>query len=458
MTEERERKSLSAALEDHSAEGISILYSEPSQLIRSSILAIFALLIAGIAWSFIGRADVIVSAPGTLGPEQDVRRVYAPIDGELVDLYIAEGLPVTAGDVLARLNARGAIQAATDAMEAQLKLAEVEQEHREYPQKRALMERQAQSLAEEIATAEKLNAKRVSEGLSKLAESQKAKVEEARGNLEKARLARDSAQRELGKFQRLFAQPGGGGVSKNQVDAKRDEYTAAESNYRLAEARLGELDFQLSEEYAKAKADLEGSDRKLTELRIQHQQLLDDMDREQKRLDLKLRGAKLAAEAASRIKFENIDEENFLKVLAPVSGVLTQVTFTQAGDKIQANTPIASIAPAGARAVLKVEIQERDRGFLHEGLPVKLKFSAFPYQRYGFIDGTLEYISPSTQPSSQQGGGLVYKGHVSLDRDYFEVGGERYPLRFGMEAVAEIVVRQRRLIDLALDPLRNVNE
>jgi len=31
-----------------------------------------------------------------------------------------------------------------------------------------------------------------------------------------------------------------------------------------------------------------------------------------------------------------------------------------------------------------------------------------------------------------------------------------YPLRYGMTAVAEIVVRERRLIDLALDPFRNV--
>ena len=45
--------------------------------------------------------------------------------------------------------------------------------------------------------------------------------------------------------------------------------------------------------------------------------------------------------------------------------------------------PLGGIAPSNARAVLQVEIAEQDRAFLREGLPVKLKFSAFPYQRYG---------------------------------------------------------------------------
>jgi HlyD family secretion protein len=84
-----------------------------------------------------------------------------------------------------------------------------------------------------------------------------------------------------------------------------------------------------------------------------------------------------------------------------------------------------------------------------------MKFSAFPYQRYGHISGTLEYISPATQ-SAAGPEGAVYKGNVSLDRDYFEVGDNNYPLRFGMAATAEIVVQERRLIDFALDPLRGI--
>jgi hemolysin D len=445
---------LSSAIEDHGAEGIEILYSEPSRMIAATIMLMLLIVVSALLWSFIGRADVIVSAPGILGPEDEVRRVYAPINGELVDIYVTEGAPVSEGDLLARLNARDAIQVAANAVEAELALKEAEQEHKDFPARRELMQRHAESLQAQIETAEHLHEKRVTEGLAKLSQAQKAKLEEARGTLEKAGRNRDTARREWDKLQRLFSRPGGGGISKSKVEEARDVSLASETDYKLAEAKLGELEFQLSEEHARAKVELDSSDQKLEELRIEHEKALNDIKQEEYRIELKYRSARLAAEAATRITFENIDAENYLRIPSPVSGVVTYVASTQKGDKVQANTPLISIAPKGARSVLKIDIDEKDRGFLREGLEVKLKFSAFPYQRYGFIAGTLDYISPSTQRS--QSDTLVYKGHVSLNKDYYRVDDIDYPLRYGMTAIAEVVVRKRRLIDMAIDPLRKL--
>jgi hemolysin D len=447
-------KQLSTALEDHGAEGIEILYSEPSRMITATIMLMLLIVVSALVWSFIGRADVIVSAPGILGPEDEVRRVYAPIDGELVDIYVTEGAPVSEGDLLARLNARDAIQVAANAVEAELAFKQAEQEHKDFPARRELMQRHAESLQAQIETAERLHEKRVTEGLAKLSQAQKAKLEEARGTLEKAARTRDTAKREWDKLQRLFSLPGGGGISKNKVEEARNAYLASETDYKLAEAKLGELEFQLSEEYAKSKVEFDSSDQKLEELRIEHEKALNDIKQEEYRIELKYRSARLAAEAATRITFENIDAENYLRILSPVSGVVTYVASTQKGDKVQANTPLISIAPKGARSVLKIDIDEKDRGFLREGLEVKMKFSAFPYQRYGFITGTLDYISPSTQRS--QTDALVYKGHVSLNKDYYRVNDIDYPVRYGMAATAEVVVRKRRLIDMAIDPLRQM--
>lgn len=451
----QELRDLSSALEDHSVEGIEILYSEPSKIMRLTILLVMTFVAVVLAWSFIGRADVVVAAPGVLSPDEEVRRVYSPISGELVDIFVSEGVPVSKDDVLARINARDAIQVATRALEAELEFADAEQEYKQFPARRKLMERQAEALKQQIETAQHLHDKRVTEGLDKLAQSQRAKLEEVRGNLKKAAIARNSAKREWEKFKRLFSRAGGGGVSKNKVEEKRDLYQAAQADYNLAEARLGELEFQLGEEYAGSKAELEESEQKLAELNIEYEEALNEIERETHRTELKYNSARLTAEMASRIRFENIDEENFLRILSPVSGVVTQIAFTQPGDSIPANTPIISIAAEDSRTVLKVDINERDRGFLREGLAVKMKFSAFPYQRYGFITGTLEYISPSTQGSTSADA-TVYRGNVSLDKDYFTVGDNNYPLRFGMAATAEIVVRKRRLIDFALDPLREI--
>lgn len=448
-------RSLAESLGDHDVEGISILAAEPRRLAQALIYSMVALVITGLIWSFVGRADVIVTAQGTLAPESEVRRFYAPIDGELAEVYIAEGQPVSKDDVVARLNARGAIEAATNALQAQLKLEDAEREWKEFPERKLLMERKAAALKDQMDVEEHLHQTRVAEGTSKLAEGQKAQLAEARSELDNARRVRDAARQELDRYTRLLALPGGGGVSEIQVEAKRNAYLEAESTQRIAQSKLTELDFRLSHDYSQARAQLETSGQESTGLKLQYESAMREIASAGDKARLQLQTARLVSDAADRIRFENIDKDNFLLILAPVSGVVTDVTSTQPGDKIQANTPLGGIAPKNARAVLKVEIAEHDRAFLREGQAVKLKFNAFPYQRYGVVDGTLAFISPATKPSATTHQ-PVYEGRVTMTRDFYQVADTRYPLRYGMTATAEIVVRERRLIDLGLDPFRQV--
>ena len=446
---------LNEALADHSSEGIAILTAEPWRILHAVIYTMIALVLAGLAWSFFGRADVIVSAQGTLQPDSDLRRFYAPVDGELANLYIAEGQPVSKGDVLARLNARGAVEAATNAQQAQLTLEEAEREWKQFPEKKALLERKAATLRQAMELEEAQHGKRLALGTTQVAQAQKAQVDEARTNLEEARRVRDAARAELEKFERVFALPGGGGVSRLQVDAKRNALLAAENGYRVAQSRLGELGARQVQELAQARAQVESSGQELNRLRLQYEAATNELVNFEEKLRTQLQTARLKAEAAARIRFENIDRENFLLILAPVSGVVTDVTSTQPGDKVLANMPLGGIAPGNARPVLRIDIAEQDRAFLREGLPVKLKFAAFPYQRYGLIAGTLDYISPATKPAPQTKQ-PVYEGRVTLERDHYLVEDKKYPLRYGMTATAEVVVRERRLIDLALDPFRQI--
>jgi hemolysin D len=443
------------ALGDHSAEGIGILTAEPWRVLHALIYTTIALVLTGLAWSFIGRADVIVTEQGALAPASEVRRFYAPVDGELANLYVAEGQPVTKGDVLARLNARGAIEAASNAMQAQLRLENAEREWRQFPEKKALLEQKAATLREAMELEEQQHQKRTARGTSKLVDEQKAQMAEARTNVEDTRRARDAAQAEVEKFERVLAGAGGSGVSLLQVDAKRNARLAAENAYRVAQSRVNELTARQSQELVQAQAQLESSGEQLKKLRLDYEAAASELASAEEKLRLQLNTARVEADAAARIRFENIDKDNFLQIVAPVSGVVTDLTSTQPGDKVQANAPLGGIAPNKSRSVVKVEIAENDRAFLREGLPVKLKFNAFPYQRYGAIDGTLENVSPATKPSSQTKL-PVYEARISLERDYYQVAETKYPLRYGMTAAVEIVVRERRLIDLALDPFRQI--
>ncbi|MGO8854860.1 MAG: HlyD family efflux transporter periplasmic adaptor subunit [Steroidobacteraceae bacterium] len=446
---------LADSLGDHSSEGIAILTAEPWRALYALVYTMIALVLSALVGSFIGQADVIVTEQGALAPASEVRRFYAPVDGELVNLYVAEGQPVAKGDVLARLNARGAVEAAGNAMQAQLKLENAERDWRQFPEKKALLEQKAATLRQAMELEERQEQKRTALGTSKLVEEERAQMAEARTNVEDTRRARDAAQLEAEKYERVFASPGGSGLSLIQVESKRNARQAAENAYRLAQSRVNELTARQSQELTQAEAQLESSGEQLKKLRLDYEAAANELATAEDKLRLQLDTARAEADAASRIRFENLDKNNFLQIVAPVSGVVTDLTSTQPGDKVQANTPLGGIAPRNSRSIVKVEIAENDRAFLHEGLPVKLKFNAFPYQRYGVINGTLDYVSPATKPASQTRQ-PVYEARVTLERDYYQVAETRYPLRYGMTVTVEIVVRERRLIDLALDPFRQI--
>ena len=454
MTRPNRLVPLSDALTDHSIEGISILTEEPKRALQAFVYAMAALLVIAVAWSFIGRADVIVAEQGTLEPASEVRRFYAPVDGELTNLYVAEGQPVTKGDVVARLNSRGAVEAAGNAMQAQLKLENAEREWQQFPEKKVLLEQKAAVARQAMELEERQYQKRVAVGTSKLVEEQKAQMSQARTSVEEAERARDAAQLEAEKFERVYS-ANNGGVSLLQVEGKRNARQAAENAYRLAQSKLNELAAHQGEELAQAEAQLESSGEQLKKLRLDYESATNELTTAEAKLRLQLDTARAEADTASRIRFENIDKDNFLQILAPATGIVTDLTSTQPGDKVQANSPLGGIVSSNSRYVVKVEIAEQDRAFLREGQRVKLKFNAFPYQRYGVIDGTLDYISPTTRPSSQTKQ-PVYEGRVSLERDHYQIGETKYSLRYGMTATVEIVVRQRRLIDMMLDPFRQI--
>lgn len=432
---------LADALGDHSSEGIAILTAEPWRALHALIYTMIALVLTGVVWSFIGRADVIVTEHGALAPASELRRFYAPVDGELVNLYVAEGQPVTKGDVLARLNARGAVEAAGNAMQAQLKLDNAEREWREFPEKKALLEQKAATLRQAMELEERQHQKRTAIGTSKLEEQHRAELAEARANVEETKL-------EMEKYERVYAATTGSGVSLLDVESRRHAY-------HLAQSRLNEISARQSQELTQADAQLESSGEQLKKLKLEYEAATNELATAEQKLRLQLDTARVERDAADRIRFENIDKDNFLLIIAPVSGIVTDLTSTQPGDKVQANTPLGGIAPSSTRSIVKVEIAENDRAFLREGLPVKLKFNAFPYQRYGVIRGTLEYVSPATKLASQTKQ-PVYEARVSLEHDYYKVAETKYPLRYGMTAAVEIVVRERRLIDLALDPFRQI--
>lgn len=442
---------------DHGPEGIALLTAEPSRLMCVTLWLFVAALAAGLAWSFIGKSEEVVSAAGQLGPETQTRPVFTPVAGELVDVFMREGMPVREGDVLARIDSPSAVEAATRALDADIRLQQAEEAAQLLPARQRVLEGQITALSARIEALEQAYQKQLAEGLARLADEQKLNLERTRLQLDDATNALNFAEKDWQKFQRLSRSAGGGGIPKVQVEEKRRAYEAAQATYELARTELGQFEVALNRDYQTRRETLQQKSEELLALYAEREAKKVQIATQKNESDATLRAARAQAAGAARITFADIDENSYLLVKAPVAGVLTNVSLLQPGVPVDGQKPLAEIAPRDARTVLHIDIPERERAFLREGMAVKLKFNAFPFQRHGFIKGTLDYIAPDAVTLADGINSVpVYRGRVSLDRLDFTVDGRAVPLRYGMTALAEIVVQQRRLIEFVIDPFRQL--
>jgi HlyD family secretion protein len=451
----RSRRGLNRFLEDHGPGGVAILADRPSRLIRATILVLFAALLAGVAWSFFGHADVVVEASGLVQPQSDQHGVFLPIKGDLVDVYATEGMPVEAGDVLMRINSGTAVEVAGQTATAAVQLAAAERTYASFPEKKKAALKELESLKAKLEVDAPDVDWRNAESIAKLAEEQQLKLDKARSKLAKAASERDEARRVLEQHERLFNSPGGGGLSRDQVEEKRATYRDKVTDYKLAETELGEFEVSALQEYDKRKAELSKKSQELLGLQGTYQKMLVQLAADEQQAETDVRLARARMRSANRITYRDIDEENYLRIRAPVSGIVTTIlNSSNVGAQFDERTPVAAIAPKDARKILELQVNERDRAFLTAGMPVRIKVNAFPYQRYGVLTGEIEHISPvsNLNENSKQ---IEYKTRVALKQDYFVINGVNTPIRYGMAAKAEIVVNSRRLIELVIDPLKS---
>lgn len=141
---------------------------------------------------------------------------------------------------------------------------------------------------------------------------------------------------------------------------------------------------------------------------------------------------------------------------APVNGVISALNVHNIGEVVQTGQTIAEMTPNNAPLVLEVSLPNREAGFVKTGMPVQVKFDAFPYQNYGVIPGKVVSISPDAKTDERLG--IVYRVQVSIDRDSVKANNQTWKLKAGQTATAEIVIRQRSIADILLDPLKQLQK
>lgn len=451
---ESQSKTFHTAIEDHSVEGLEIVQEKSSFLAHGLLYLVLLFIGSALVWSFFSKLDIVVRVQGHLEQEAGVHKIYSPADGELVDMYASDGIPVKKDEIVARVKSTQAIQVAMEAEQAKYKVDAVAQEKSSLAEKERLFDAQIANIDKQIQIGERqiANAKLV--GINQLTETQRHKLTVTKLKVEEAENGLAAALNLFEKYKILHDSPGGGGISDLQYKEKELEFKRAEGKYQQALIEYEELEQEFNKQNAMIEKEVHQGNMQLLELKHKRSEIVQQKKNTVKSLELRYAAALSAWKSISRITFSNIDKDNFLIIRSPIDGEVISIQYKQGGDKVKSTAPIIILSPEGSKKVLAIAIPDKDRGLLRVGQHVKMKFKAFPFHRFGIIRGEVEYLSSTAQ--TVKDGIPYYKGYVSIDKDYFLSDGIKIPLRYGMLASAEIIVQQRRFIDLAIEPFRKM--
>ena len=141
-------------------------------------------------------------------------------------------------------------------------------------------------------------------------------------------------------------------------------------------------------------------------------------------------------------------------ITAPFSGTITTLNVRRPGTVLEAGQTIATIAPSAAKLVVEAQVPNKDIAFIERGLPVKLKFDAFPFQDYGTIEGTVSEIAPDAQTDKEAGS--FYKITITPQQTSIIAKGQPIALRPGLALTAEIVTEHKSILSILFEPLRKL--
>lgn len=164
--------------------------------------------------------------------------------------------------------------------------------------------------------------------------------------------------------------------------------------------------------------------------------------------------------AVARTRKGMLDNEtsrsgNSLSVVAPCAGTIVKLVVRTPGTAVDELDVLAEIACSGERLQAELQVPQRGLALVSTGQPVKLRYDAFPYQRYGVRYGTLRWISPA---SAQTVEGAAFRALADLDEQSLRISGQDRPVLPGMGGEASIIIGRRSLASYAFEPLRQMRE
>ncbi|EEF26461.1 Hemolysin secretion protein D, chromosomal, putative, partial [Ricinus communis] len=142
--------------------------------------------------------------------------------------------------------------------------------------------------------------------------------------------------------------------------------------------------------------------------------------------------------------------EALLVLTAPVSGTVQQLAVHTLGGVVTTAQAVMEIVPDDTLEV-EATVENRDVGFLGVGQRAAVKVEAFPYTRYGMLEGTVVELSNDAVQDRKLG--LAFTVRVRLASNRMKIDHRWITLTPGMAVSAEIRTGKRSVAQYFLGPL-----
>jgi multidrug efflux pump subunit AcrA (membrane-fusion protein) len=205
---------------------------------------------------------------------------------------------------------------------------------------------------------------------------------------------------------------------------------------------------------AESEKDLSVAQRTVQQTNLERERMETDYAKARGEQEAEIEKLKMRT-AALKSDLEN-SQQNLLTVRSPYDGVVISLDQRTVGSVVQQGQVLCQLAQQNAQLRARLVLSEAGFPKLEVAQKVRYFLDAFPYQRYGAINGKLDWISPSTITSSD---GPRFIGLASLEKTSVPgPKGQNLPLRVGMKGEAHIIVGGRSLIEYAFEPIRQLRE
>lgn len=407
--------------------------AKPPRIVHGTAILMIALLIAAVTWAALVKANLVVKAMGRVRPMEIPTRVFAPasadLTGRVVEAPFDEGDFVRAGDVLVRIDT-----ARVDNQLAKHRrtLEAAEEEIGKLTGLEALLVEQLAS-AKAKATAE-----------LQQAEATLARTIDHRSSAVRAAEAALTAAQDVVERKRQLARTG----AVTAEDLVKAEAALLAAQEKLVAAKLPVDDGPAT--VARRAVELVDRDFAVRLAEAETRRVAKQGEADGVRRDI------------AQLELQRAESE----LRSPIDGVIV-TGHIEPGDVLEAGKPVMEIAPRDGYR-FEAMILSEDVGHVQVGMPVRIKFDAYDYQKYGVMEGTVRYLSPDSkmskpaednpngEPASAGGRKTPAAFVVRIEMSAAQVGrsGLVGEVKLGLGGTAEIVTDRESVLRIFFKKIR----